>query len=75
MLDINEFRKESILIIGAGLVGYERITRSPSTYSPPTKEEIIEAYQNVPLFNRTLETVVAHLIYTIERLSNASTKS
>lgn len=61
--ELEQFIEKSIIIVGLGLIGYERLLSRPShMYSPPTEEEVIEAYQNKPLFSQTVDTIISHLL-------------
>lgn len=64
MFDLEEDFKEFPIIVATGLLGYLRFSQYNPTdapYVPPTKEQVVWEYQNVPLFNRTVDTIVSHL--------------
>lgn len=51
-------------VIAQGLLGYQNIIHSDlkERYIPPSKEDIRYKYQNNPTFNRSVNTVVSHLL-------------
>lgn len=57
------------VIIGSYLLNYTKMVscEKDSTYTPPTKEEVIREYQNVPLFNRTVDTLISHFRHSESR--------
>ena len=69
MFDADKMTKEFIMIVGSGLLGYAQMIKyKPNdTYIPPTKEDVIREYQNTPLFNRTVDTIVSHLQHVLQQ--------
>ena len=73
MCDIDKSTQEFVMIIASGILGYTRMLQHDmkATYIPPTKEQVIWQYQNTPLFNRTVDTIVSHLRHTVQRTVEA----
>ena len=69
MFNIDKLTKDIIMVIGTGLLGYAKLVHPDSgdEYILPTKEDVIYAYQNLPIFNRTVDTVTAHIVHLIKK--------
>lgn len=69
MFSIDKFTKDIIIVIGTGLIGYEKLMHpiSDDEYIPPTEEDIIYAYRNIPIFNRTVDTITAYISHLVEK--------
>lgn len=78
MFDIDEKLQDFPMIVAAGLLGYiwfQVSMRDPQIeYVPLTKDQIEWEYQNVPLFNRTVDSIVSRLRYALQQSNSADVK-
>lgn len=62
----DELTQKLVMIVASGILGYTRMLEllkhdRKTVYIPPTKEEVIWEYQNIPFFNRTVDAIVSSL--------------
>lgn len=60
---LNELIPELTVIIARGLLEYTRILQhDPKTeYIPPTENDVIWKYQNIPIFNRIVSRIICQI--------------
>ena len=77
MFDTNELDRELVIIVATGLLGYARMLylETNSTYILPTKEDVVREYQNVPVFNRTVDMIVSRLRHALREDVKAKRKA
>ena len=68
---MEELTQKLVITVASGILGYTRMREllkhhPKATYIPPTKEEVIREYQNVPIFNRTVDAIVSSLRATLQ---------